>query len=162
MIIKPAYEPIHRLNRFMYRNSAYVEVWSDGFDYGYNFEDNLLDLLVNCNEIENIDGSKFIVYIRLSKFCPNIHFSTLPFIAFPNILETNHLENLTAVLMYYKKRVTIDMETDDLESHSCSFIVVENNLLASIFVNLLAEYEYEDIPEVVFANSFAYYLCLLF
>ena len=162
MIIKSAYEAIHRLNRFIYRNSAYVEVWSDGFDYGNNFEDNLLDLLVSCNEVENIDCSKFIVYIRLNKFCPNIHFSILPFIAFPNILETNYLENLTAVLMYYKKRITMDMETDDLESHSYRSIVVENNLIASTFLNLIAEQEYEYIPKVVFVNSFAYYLCLLF
>jgi hypothetical protein len=163
MIIKSVYEPIHRLNRFIHYKSAYVEVWSDGFDYGYNFEDNLLDLLANCDEIEeNIDYSKFIVYIRLNKFCPNIHFSTLPFIAFPNILETNHLENLIAVLIYYKKRIVIDMETDDLEIHRYRYVVAENNLIASIFVNLLAEHEYEYTPELVFANSFAYYLCLLF
>jgi hypothetical protein len=162
MILKPVYEPIHRLNRFLHYKSAYVEVWSDGFDYGYNFEDNLLDLLVSCDEVENIDGSKFIVYIRLNKFCPITHFSTLPFIAFPNILETNYLENLRAVLIYYKKGITVNMETDDLEVHRYRFIVAENNLLAGIFVNLLAEHEYAYISEEVFANSFAYYLCLLF
>jgi hypothetical protein len=162
MIIKSAYETINRLIKFIHYNSAYVDVWFDGFGYSNNFEDTLLDLLANCNKIENVDYSKFIVYIMLSKFCPNIDIPILPSIAFPNTLKTNYLQNLTILLMYYKKRITIDMETSDLEIHSYHSVVVENNLIASTFLNLIAEQEYKYIPQVVFVNSFAYYLCLLF
>jgi len=162
MIIKSAYETINRLIKFIHYNSAYVDVWFDGFGYSNNFEDTLLDLLANCNKIENVDYSKFIVYIMLSKFCPNIHIPILPSIAFPNTLKTNYLQNLTILLMYYKKRITIDMETSNLEIHSYHSVVVENNLIASTFLNLIIEQKYKYIPQVVFVNSFAYYLCLLF
>jgi hypothetical protein len=162
MITKSAYEPINRLIRFIQYNSAYVDIWFDGFGYSNNFEDTLLDLLANRNKIENVDYSKFIVYIMLSKFCPNICNPILPSIAFPNILKTNYLQNLTILLMYYKKRITIDMETSDLEIHSNYSVVVENNLIASTFLNLTIEQDYKYIPQVVFVNSFAYYLCLLF
>jgi hypothetical protein len=64
--------------------------------------------------------------------------------------------------MYYKKRITIDMETSNLEIHSYHSVVVENNLIASTFLYLIAEQEYKYIPQVVLVNSFAYYLCLLF
>jgi hypothetical protein len=47
-------------------------VWFGGFGYSDNFEYTLLDLLANCNKIENVDYSKFIVYIMLSKFCLNM------------------------------------------------------------------------------------------
>ena len=147
MIIKSVYEPIHRLIKFIHYNSAYVDVWFDGFGYSNNFEDTLVDLLANYNKIENVDYSKFIVYIMLSKFCPNIHTLTLPPMAFPNILKTNYLKNLTKSLMFYKKRIVVD---------------VENNLIASIFLNLIVEQEYKYISQVVFVNSFVYYLCLLF
>ena len=163
MIIKSAYETINRLIKFIHYYSAYVDVWFDGFGYSNNFEDTLLDLLANCNKIENVvDYSKFIVYIMLSKFCPNIYVPILPFIAFPNILKTNYLQNLITLLVYYKKRITIDMETSNLEIHSYQSVVVENNLIATTFLNLIAEQEYKYIPQVVFVNSFAYYLCLLF
>jgi len=162
MIIKSAYETINRLIKFIHYNSAYVDVWFNGFGYSNNFEDTLLDLLANCNKIENVDYSKFIVYIMLSKFCPNIDTPILPSIAFPNTLKTNYLQNLTILLMYYKKRITIDMETSNLEIHSYHSVVVENNLIASTFLNLIAEQEYKYIPQVVFVNSFAHYLCLLF
>ncbi len=157
MIIKSAYETINRLIKFIHYNSAYVDVWFDGFGYSDNFEDTLLDLLANCNKIENVDYSKFIVYIMLSKFCPNIYAPMLPYIAFPNTLKTNYLQNLTILLMYYKKRITIDMKTSNLEIHSDHSVAVENNLIASTFFNLIAEQE-----QVVFVNSFVYYLCLLF
>jgi hypothetical protein len=162
MIIKSAYETINRLIKFIHYNSACVDVWFDGFGYSNNFEDTLLDLLANCNKIENVDYSKFIVYIMLSKFCPNIYVPILPFIAFPNTLKTNYLQNLTILLMYYKKRITIDMETSNLEIHSYHSVVVENNLIASTFLYLIAEQEYKYIPQVVLVNSFVYYLCLLF
>ena len=160
MIIKSAYETINRLIKFIHYNSAYVDVWFDGFGYSNNFEDTLLDLLANCNKIENVDYSKFIVYIMLSKFCPNIYVPILPFISFPNTLKTNYLQNLTIILMYYKKRITIDMENSNLEIHSYHSVGVENNLIASTFLNLIIEQKY--IPRVVFVNSFVYYLCLLF
>ena len=132
MIIKSAYETINRLIKFIHYNSAYVyvDVWFDGFGYINNFEYTLLDLLANCNKIENIDYSKFIVYIMLSKFCPNIHVPILPFIAFRNKLKTNYLQNLITLLVYYKKRITIDMETSNLEIHSYHSVGVENNLIA--------------------------------
>jgi hypothetical protein len=160
MIIKSAYETINRLIKFIHYNSAYVDVWFDGFGYSNNFEDTLLDLLANCNKIENVDYSKFIVYIMLSKFCPNIYVPILPFISFPNTLKTNYLQNLTIILMYYKKRITIDMENSNLEIHSYHSVGVENNLIVSTFLNLIIEQKY--IPRVVFVNSFVYYLCLLF
>ncbi len=159
MIIKSAYETINRFIKFIHYNSAYVDIWFDGFGYSSNFEDTLLDLLANCNKIENVDYSKFIVYIMLSKFCQNIYIPILPCIAFPNTLKTNYLQNL---IMYYKKRITIDMETSNLKIHSYQSIVVENNLIASTFLNLITEQKYKYIPQVVFVNSFAYYLCLLF
>lgn len=162
MIIKSAYETINRLIKFIYYNSTYVGVCFYGFGYSNNFEDTLLDLLANCNKIENVDYSKFIVYIMLSKFCPNIDIPILPSIAFPNTLKTNYVQNLTILLMYYKKRITIDMETSNLENHSYHSVVVENNLIASTFLNLIVEQEYKYIPRVVFVNSFVYYLCLLF
>jgi hypothetical protein len=162
MIIKSAYETINRLIKFIHYNSAYVDVWFGGFGYSNNFEDTLLDLLANCNKIENVDYSKFIVYIMLSKFCPNIYIPILPSISFPNTLKTNYLQNLTILLMYYKKRITIDMETSNLEIHSYHSVVVENNLIASTFLNLIAEQEYKYIRQVVFVDSFIYYLCLLF
>jgi hypothetical protein len=162
MIIKSAYETINRLIEFIHYNSAYVDVWFGGFDYSDKIEYTLLDLLANCNKIENVDYSKFIVYIMLSKFCPNIDIPILPSIAFPNTLKTNYLQNLTILLMYYKKRITIDMENSNLEIHSYHSVVVENNLIASTFLNLVAEQEYKYIPKVVFVNSFVYYLCLLF
>jgi hypothetical protein len=162
MIIKSDYETINRLIKFIHYNLAYVDVWFDGFGYSNNFEDTLLDLLANCNKIENVDYSKFIVYIMLSKFCPNIYIPILPYIAFPNTLKTNYLQNLTILLMYYKKRITIDMETSNLEIHSYHSVVVENNLIAITFLNLIVEQEYKYIPQVVFVNSFVYYLCLLF
>jgi hypothetical protein len=146
MIIKSAYETINRLIKFIHYNSAYVDVWFDGFGYSNNFEDNLLDLLANCNKIENVDYSKFIVYIMLSKFCPNIYIPILTSILFPNTLKNNYLQNLTILLMYYKKRITIDMETSNLEIHSYHSVVVENNLIASTFLNLIAEQEYKYIP----------------
>ncbi len=158
MIIKSVYETINRLIKY----SGYVDVWFDGFGYSNNFEDILLDLLVNCNKIEIVDYTKFIVYKMLSKFCPNMYNPILPSIAFPNTLKTNYLQNLIILLMYYKKRITIDMETSNLEIHSYHSIAVENNLIASTFLNLIVEQEYKYIPQVVFVNSFAYYLCLLF
>jgi hypothetical protein len=162
MIIKSAYETINRLIKFIHYNSAFVDVWFDGFGYSDNFEDTLLDLLANCNKIENVDYSKFIVYIMLSKFCPNMYIPMLPCITFPNTLKTNYLQNLIILLMYYKKRITIDMENSNLEIHSNYSVVVENNLIASTFLNLTIEQDYKYIPQVVFVNSFAYYLCLLF
>jgi hypothetical protein len=162
MIIKSAYETINRLIKFIHYHSAYVDVWFDGFGYSNNFEDTLLDLLANCNKIENVDYSKSIVYIMLSKFCPNIYVPILPFIAFPNILKTNYLQNLITLLVYYKKRITIDMENSNLEIHSYQSVVIENNLIATTFLNLIVEQDYKYIPKVVFVNSFAYYLCLLF
>jgi len=161
MIIKSTYETINRLIKFIHYNSAYVDVWFNGFGYSNNFEDTLLDLLANCNKIENVDYSKFIVYIMLSKFCQNIHIPILPFISFPNTLKTNYPQNLTILLMYYKKRITIDIETSNLEIHNHS-VGIENNLIASTILNLIAEQEYKYILRVVFVNSFAYYLCLLF
>jgi len=162
MFIKSAYGTINRLIKFIHYNSAYVDVWFDGFGYSDEFEDTLLDLLANCNKTENVDYSKFIVYIMLSKFCPNIYVPILPSIAFPSVLKTNYLQNLTILLMYHKKRITIDMETSDLETHSYHSITVENNLIATTFLNLIAEQKHKYIPQVVFVNSFAYYLCLLF
>jgi hypothetical protein len=161
MIIKSAYETINRLIKFIHYHSAYVDVWFDGFGYSNNFEDTLLDLLANCNKIENVDYSKSIVYIMLSKFCPNIYVPILPSIAFPNILKTNYLQNLIILLLYYKKRITIDMENSNPE-HIFHSVVVENNLIATTFLNLIMEQDYKYIPKVVFVNSFAYYLCLLF
>jgi hypothetical protein len=93
----------------------------------------------------------------LSKFCPNIDNPILPSVAFPSVLKTNYLQNLTIPLMYYKKRITIDLET-----HSYHSVIVENNLIASTFLNIIMEQDYKYIPQVVFVNSFAYYLCLLF
>jgi hypothetical protein len=162
MIIVSAYETIDRFIKFIHYNSAYVDVWSDGFGYSDNFEDTLLDLLANCNKIKNVDYSKFIVYIMLSKFCPNIYIPMLPYISFPDTLKTNHPQNLIIPLMYYKKRITIDMETSNLEIHSYHSVVVENNLIANTFLNLVIEQEYKYIPQLVFVNSFVYYLCLLF
>jgi hypothetical protein len=162
MIIKSAYEPINRLIKFIDYNSDYVDVWFYGFGYTNNFEDALLDLLANCNKIENVDYSKFIVYIMLSKFSPNTYIPILPSITYPNTLKTNYLQNLIIPLMYYKKRITIDMETSDLETYSNHSVVVENNLIATTFLNLILEQDYKYRPQVVFVNSFAYYLCLLF
>ncbi len=167
MIIKSAYETINRFIKFIHYNSAYVDVWFDGFGYSNNFEDTLLNLLANCDKIENVDYSKFIVYIMLSKFCQNIHVPILPFIAFPNTLKTNYLQNLTILLIYYKKRITVDMENNNLENHSYHSVVVENNLIATTFLTLIAEHKYKYIPQIVFITthgmySFVYYLCLLF
>jgi len=162
MIVVSAYETVNRFIKFIHYNSAYVDVWFDGFGYSDNFEDTLLDLLANCNKIKNVDYSKFIVYIMLSKFCPNIYIPMLPYISFPDTLKTNHLQNLIILLMYYKKRITIDMETSNLEIHSYHSVVVENNLIANTFLNLIIEQEYKYIPQLVFVNSFVYYLCLLF
>jgi len=162
MIIKSTYETINRLIKFIHYNSAYVDVWFNGFGYSNNFEDTLLDLLANCNKIENVDYSKFIVYIMLSKFCQNIDIPILPFISFPNTLKTNYPQNLIILLMYYKKRITIDIETSNLEIHNYHSVGIENNLIASTILNLIREQEYKYILRVVFVNSFAYYLCLLF
>jgi hypothetical protein len=162
MIIKSAYEPINRLIRFIDYNSDSVDVWFYGFGYTDNFEYALLDLLANCNKIGNVDYSKFIVYIMLSKFCPSTDMLILPSISYPDSLETNYLQNLIIPLVYYKKRVTIDMETSDLETYSNRSVVVENNLIANTFLNLILEQDYKYRPQVVFVNSFAYYLCLLF
>jgi len=162
MIIKSAYETINRLIKFIHYNSAYVDIWFDGFGYSNNFKDTLLDLLANRNKIENVDYSKFIVYMMLSKFCPNIYVPILPSIAFPSVLKTNYLQNLIILLMYHKKRITIDMDTSDPETYSYHSIVVENNLIATTFLNLIVEQKHKYIPHVVFVNSFAYYLCLLF
>ncbi len=156
MIIKSVYETINRLIKY----SGYVEVWFDGFGYNNNFEDTLLDLVVNRNKIENVDYSKFIVYIMLSKFCPNIYNPILPFVSFPNTLKTNYLQNLIILLMYYKKRITIDMETSNLEIHSYHSVAIENNLIATTFLNLIIEQKY--IRQVFSVNNFVYYLCLLF
>ncbi len=162
MIIKSAYETINRLIKFIHYNSGYVDVWFDGFGYSNNFEDILLDLLVNCNKIEIVDYNKIIVYKMLSKFCPNMYNPILPCISFPNTLKTNYLQNLIILLMYYKKRITIDIETSNLDIHSYHSIAVENNLIATTFLNLIIEQKYKYIPQVVFVNNFAYYLCLLF
>jgi len=162
MIIKSTYETINRLIKFIHYYSAYIDVWFNGVGYSDNFEDTLLDLLANCNKIEKVDYSKFIVYIMLSKFCPNIDIPILPSIVFPNTLKTNYLQNLIIPLMYYKKRITMDMEIRNLEINSYHSVIVENNLIASTFLNIVIEQEYKYIPQVVFVNSFAYYLCLLF
>lgn len=162
MIIKSTYETINRLIKFIRYNSAYVDVWFNGFGYINNFEDTLLELLANCNKIERVDYSKFIVYIMLSKFCPNIDNPILLSIVFPNLLKTNYLQNLIIPLMYYKKRITIDMEIRNLEVNSYHSVIVENNLIASIFLNIVREQKYKYRPQLVFVNSFAYYLCLLF
>jgi len=160
MIIKSAYETINRLIKFIRYYSAYVDVWFNGFGYSDEIENTLLDLLANCDKTENIDYSKFIVYMMLGKFCPNIYVPILPSIAFPSVLETNYLQNLVILLMYHKKRITIDMDTSDPETYSYHSITVENNLIATTFLNLIIDHKY--IPRVVFVNSFAYYLCLLF
>jgi hypothetical protein len=162
MIIKSTYKTINRLIEFIYYNSTYVDVWFYGFGYSNNFGDILLDLLANCNKIENVDYSKFNVYIMLSKFCPNIDIPILPIIVFPNRLKTNYLQNLITSLMYYKKRITMDMEIRNLEIHSYHSVIVKNNLIASTFLNIIIEQEYKYTPQVVLVNSFAYYLCLLF
>jgi hypothetical protein len=159
MIIKSTYETINRLIKFIRYNSAYVDVWVYGFGYSDNFEDTLLDLLANCNKIEKVDYSKFIVYIMLSKFCPNIDIPILPSVVFPNTLK---LQNLIMPLMYYKKRITMDMEIRNLEINSHHSVIVENNLIASTFLNIVIKQEYRYIPQVVLVNSLAYYLCLLF
>jgi hypothetical protein len=159
MIIKSTYETINRLIKFIRYNSAYVDVWVYGFGYSDNFEDTLLDLLANCNKIEKVDYSKFIVYIMLSKFCPNIDIPILPSVVFPNTLK---LQNLIMPLMYYKKRITMDMEIRNLEINSHHSVIVENNLIASTFLNIVIKQEYKYIPQVVLVNSLAYYLCLLF
>jgi hypothetical protein len=162
MIIKSTYETINRLIKFIRYNSAYVDVWVYGFGYSDNFEDTLLDLLANCNKIEKVDYSKFIVYIMLSKFCPNIHDPILPSIMFPNTLKTNYIQNLIIPLIYYKKHITMDMEIRNLEIDSYHSVTVKNNLIAIAFLNMVIEQKYEYRPQVVFVNSFAYYLCLLF
>ena len=176
MIIKSSYEMLNRLIEFLYRNSYCVEVFSNGFDYSHIFVDNLLDLLANCNKIENIDYSKFIVYMILSKFWPVKDIPILPVIVFPITLKPNYLENLTTSLKYYKKcirYITRDyympgynrissVYMENLEIHSCDFVIVENSLIASTFLNIIIEQEYKYRPQKALANSFAYYLCLLF
>ena len=162
MIIKSSYETINRLIEFLYYNSGYVNLYFNSFDYNHNFGDILLDLLANCNKIKNVDYSKFIVYIMLSKFCP-IKEAPMTVIMFPNTLEPNHLRNLSTSFMYYKKCIIImDMETENLEIRSCHYVTVENNLIASTCLNIIEEQEYEYSPQIAFVNSFAYYLCLLF
>jgi hypothetical protein len=162
MIIKSTYETIKRLIEFMHHNSACVDVWSNGFDYINKFGDTLLDLLANCNKIENIDYSKFIVYIMLSKFCTNIYIPILPLIVLPDTLKPNYLQNLTTLLMYYKKCITMNMETRNLEIRSYHSVIVENSLIAITFLNIIVEQEYKYRPHLALANSYAYYLCLLF
>jgi len=164
MIIESSYEKIYKLIEFLYRNSAYVAAWFNGFDYGDIFGDDLLDLLANCNKIENVDYSKFIVYLMLSKFCPNTDIPILSLTAFPNTLKHNYLENLTTPFKYYKKYITVDMyvKINNLEIHSCDYVIVENSLIASTFLNIIMKQEYEYRPQITFAINFVYYLCLLF
>lgn len=166
MIIKSSYETINRLIEFLYYNSDYIDLYFNGFEYVNNFGDILLDLLANCNKIENIDYSKFIVYMMLSKFCPNKYISLLPVIMFSNRLKPNYLENLTTSLMYYKKCIGIsnimNMGTWNLEIRSYLYVIIENSLIAHICLNIFVNQEYKYGPQKALANSFAYYLCLLF
>lgn len=166
MIIKSSYKTINKFIEFLYHNSGYIDLYSNGFDYVNNFGDILLDLLANCNKIENVDYSKFIVYIMLSKFCPNKYISLLPVIMFPNTLKPNYLENLTTSLMYYKKCIGIsnimNMGTWNLEIRSYRYVIIENSLIAHICLNIIVKQEYKYRPQIALANSFAYYLGLLF
>ena len=163
MIIKSSYQTINRLIEFLYYNSDYVHLYFNGYDYCNSFGDILLDLLANCTKIENVDYSKFIVYIMLRKFCPSKDTPIIPVIIFPGTLKPNYLENLTTSLMYYKKRITMDMETRNLEIDSYySYVIIENSLIASTCLNIIEKQEYKYRPQIAIANSFAYYLCLLF
>lgn len=166
MIIKSSYKTINRIIEFLYYNSCYIELYSNSFDCASNFGDILLDLLANCNKIENVDYSKFIVYIMLSKFCPNTHISLLPVIMFPDTLKPNYLENLTATLMYYKKCIGISnimfMGKWNLEIRNYRYVIIENSLVAHICFNIIVKQEYKYSQQKVLANNFAYYLCLLF
>ena len=164
MHIEPAHEKINRLLKFLYYNSAGIDIWSDGFDYSDIFGDNLLDLLVNCDKIEDIDYSKFIVYLMLSKFCPYTDIPILSLTDFPKTLKHNYLENLTTILEYYKKYITMDVSVIDgnLEIHSYENVIVENSLIANIFLNIIIAQEHKYRPQAASANNFAYYLCLLF
>ena len=100
MIIKSSYKKINRLIEFLYYNSNCVHLYYNGYDYCDTFGDILLDLLANCNKIENVDYSKFIVYIMLRKFCSNKDIPMLPAIIFPGTLKPNYLQNLTTSLIY--------------------------------------------------------------
>ena len=177
MIIKCSYETINRIIEFLYCNSVCVDLYSYGFDYSNIFGDTLLDLLANYNKIENIDCSKFIVYIMLSKFCPIKDIPIVPVIAFPSTLKPNYLENLTTSLMYYRKCIKYItrvyyrpgynliynvLKTRNFEIHNYDYVIVENSLIASTFLNIIVEQEYKYRPKIALANSFAYYLGLLF
>ena len=164
MIIKSSHETISRFMKFLYYNSAGIDAWFNGFESSNIFGDDLLDLLANCNKIENVDYSKFIVYLMLSKFCPNTDIPILSLTDFPNTLKHNYLENLTTPFKYYKKYITVDMyvKINNLEIHSCDYVIVENSLIASTFLNIITKQEYEYRPQIAFAINFAYYLCLLF
>ena len=150
--------------KFLYYNSAGIDAWFNGFECSNVFGDDLLDLLANCNKIENVDYSKFIVYLMLSKFCPNTDIPTTPLIIFPNTLKPNYLENLATTFMYYKKYITVykAVKTRILEIRSCYSVIVENSLIASTFLNIIMKQEYKYRPQIAFAINFTYYLCLLF
>lgn len=180
MIIESSYETINSFIEFLYYNSVCVELYSNGFDYSNIFGNILLDLLANCNKIENVDYSKFIAYIMLSKFYPNKDIPIIPVISLPTTLKPKYLENLTTSLMHYRKcikcitrnyykpkyklisNIYVSIETVNFEIHSYDYVIVENSLIASTCLNIIVEQEYKYRPQITLANSFAYYLCLLF
>ena len=75
MIIISSHETINKTIEFLCHNSGYVELYFGAFDY---IGDDLIDLLTNCDKIENVDYSKFIIYIMLNKFCPDSNSRLLP------------------------------------------------------------------------------------
>ena len=96
MIIISTYEKINELIEFLYYNSC-VDLYFGSFDYS---KDILLDLLANCDKIENVDYSKFIVYIMLSKFYPNPSLKLLPsslVITIQNVVLANLFMNVVLI-----------------------------------------------------------------
>jgi len=96
MIIRSSHEKINELIEFLYHNSC-VDLYFGSFDYS---KDILLDLLANCDKIENVDYSKFIVYVMLSKFYPNPSLNLSPsslVITIQNVVLANLFMNVVLI-----------------------------------------------------------------
>ena len=98
MIIISSHETINKTIEFLYYNSGYVELYFGAFDY---IGDDLIDLLANCDKIEKVDHSKFIIYIVLNKFCPNSKSRLLPssssVISIQNVIVANLFVNAVLI-----------------------------------------------------------------
>ena len=117
----------------------------------------------------------------LRKFCPYKDTPILPAIMFPATLKPNYLIDLIKSLtsyrrdkrkcitrVYYKpmynltSSVNMDIEPKNFEIRSYDYVIVENSLISIMFLNIFIKQKYKYTPYIALANSFAYYLRLLF